>query len=735
MEKFRALFSSVFGNESSIYRRILRTALLGSLVTFFAVGMISFCGMFILLRETMSRGEYLSENVGKYLEKAINKEVSEYICETTRVRARVVERLLKSCASNVQLMADKMTAILNNEVVHMPTNLPVANFQKVNISTPYVYYRPELVKNGISDDLSLEISYASSIDDDMILLNRKFDGAVLLASERGYLIRLDMVGDEQNLVHLCSEPLRSTYDYMSREWYRDTKEAQKLIYTDPYITPYGGYCISVCVPYYDNRGFASVALADLDTDYILKRMRINEDDETEFSFIVDRKGEIIISPMKEGPFSATEGPRDLCNSENSDLAAVGQRMVRGEVGLSEVVLDGREYYLAYAPLQDIGWSICTVDSKDEVMVGVQRIEDYTQGIISDYSEGLQKFFLLMTMLSALLFVVILFAILKANVRLAKSFAAPINLLTERAGEIARGNFEKKLNIDTGDELETLAESFNKMMDELAAYTEHLSKISAQKERIETELSVATRIQAGMLPQVTKPFIGKEFDLAAIMQPAKEVGGDFYDFYFIDERHLALTVADVSDKGVPAALFMVIAKTLLKESLLFAGADKLSQVFVETNNALINVNEENMFVTVFTGILDTKTGEFVYANAGHNPPVLKAGGKCRFLNKADSPILGMVEGLDFPTGILTLNPGDSILLYTDGVTEARNDEQAFFGEKRLLKAAESFGRNAKADINGLLSIITNYEGKAEQSDDITMLELIYRAYENERNIQQ
>ena len=462
MEKIRALLAPIFGNESSIYRRILRTALLGSLVTFFAVGMISFCGMFILLRETMSRGEYLSENVGKYLEKAINKEVSEYICETTRVRARVVERLLKSCASNVQLMADKMTAILNNEVVHMPNNLPVANFQKVNISTPYVYYRPELVKNGISDDLSLEISYASSIDDDMILLNRKFDGAVLLASERGYLIRLDMVGDEQNLVHLCSEPLRSTYDYMSREWYRDTKEAQKLIYTDPYITAYGGYCISVCVPYYDNRGFAGVALADLDTDYILKRMRINEDDETEFSFIVDRKGEIIISPMKEGPFSATEGPRDLCNSENSDLAAVGQRMVRGEVGLSEVVLNGREYYLAYAPLQDIGWSICTVDSKDEVMVGVQRIEDYTQGIISDYSEGLQKFFLLMTMLSALLFVVILFAILKANVRLAKSFAAPINLLTERAGEIARGNFEKKLNIDTGDELETLAESFNTM---------------------------------------------------------------------------------------------------------------------------------------------------------------------------------------------------------------------------------------------------------------------------------
>lgn len=162
------------------------------------VGIISLCGMFILQRETVSRGKYLSENIGKYLENAIQKEVSDYICETTHIRDMGVERLLKSCSYNVQLMADKMTAIFHNEGVHMPNRLPVANFQKVGIGTPYVYYIPKLVKTGISDDLSREISCASSIDDDMRLLNRKFNGAVLLASEHGYLIRIDMVGDEQN---------------------------------------------------------------------------------------------------------------------------------------------------------------------------------------------------------------------------------------------------------------------------------------------------------------------------------------------------------------------------------------------------------------------------------------------------------------------------------------------------------------------------------------------------------
>ena len=735
MEKIRAFFAPACGGERSIYRRILRTALWGSLIIFFSMGMVSLCGMFILHRETVSRGEYLSENVGKYLEKAIHQhEVLDHISETTRLKSQRVETLLRACADNVQLMADKMTDVLRHKEVHKPNQLPVANFQAVNVGSPYVYYRQKLVKSGIPEGLAREISYASSMDDDMELLSRRFNGTVLLASEHGYLVRIDRVGNNQKLTPLCSEPLRSTYDYMFRRWYLDTKVAQKLIYTEPYITSYGGYCISVCAPYYDENGFAGVALADLDTDYILTQMNGDEADETDFSFIAGRKGEIIISPLKEGPFSATKGPRDLHSSENSDLAAVAQRMVKGEAGLTEVVVEGREYYLAYAPLPNIGWSICTVKSKAKITAVVHRIEDYTQGIISDYSAGLQKFFLFMTMLAALLFVGILVTILKANVRLAKSFATPINLLTESAREIARGNFEKRLDIDTGDELETLAESFNATLNELAAHTEHLSKVSAQKERIETELSVAARIQAGMLPRVGKPFLGKEFDLAAMMQPAKEVGGDFYDFYFIDERHLAVTVADVSDKGVPAALFMVITKTLLKESLLFAGADKLGQVFEETNNALVNVNEENMFVTVFTGILDTKTGEFVYANAGHNPPVLKTGGKCRFLNKADSPVLGMVEGLDFPTGALTLHPGDNILLYTDGVTEARNEEKDFFGEKRLLKAAEAFGKNAEADINELLSILTKYAGKAEQSDDITMLELIRRTSENERNVQ-
>ena len=265
-----------------------------------------------------------------------------------------------------------------------------------------------------------------------------------------------------------------------------------------------------------------------------------------------------------------------------------------------------------------------------------------------------------------------------------------------------------------------------MTDELAAYMEKLAQTTAQKERIDTELAVATRIQTGLLPQGQRPFPErKDFDLAAMMKPAREVGGDFYDFYFLDERHLVITVADVSDKGVPAALFMVIAKTLLKENLLFAGTpERLGEVFVKTNNALLRSNQENMFVTVFCGVLDTLTGEFIYVNAGHNPPIIRQSGKCRCLEMVSYPVMGAVEDLPYSASRLRLKSGDAIFLYTDGVTEAMNEGRELFDEQRLLRKLAALGGSAEEDIEGVYEAVREYAGEAEQSDDITILEMIY-----------
>ena len=737
VDKLRMIGGLIFKKgEQGIYRRILRTALFGSLLTFLAIGTISLCCMLVLQTVLVKKGTALSEEVGTYLENTLENEIRHHLTETTLLKARVVSNILHVCSLNVEFMADKMSNIMLNPSDHVSKNLPVANYTKIPSHTPYVYYTPNLMKQGISDNVRQEISHASSIEDEMMQINRYYFDCAIVASKHGYMIRMDMLGGDIGAV-LDDEPLRSTYDYMDKYWYRYTETENRLVFTNPYIASYGQPCISVCAPYYDGDGFAGVVEADIDTGFIYERMKETTDSASEFSFIMGRKGEILISRQQDGLFAAGDMDVDLRQSDNRKLADAAKSMVAGETGITTITTDGKSYYLAYAPLPDIGWSIGTIIDKSELMENAKNIERYTLDAIHDRNKGMQKLILAALFMSTMLFVLLLWPILKANIRMAKGIAAPIDSLAKGALEIARGNLSKRFSIQTGDEIETLAKSFNYMTEELALQMENLARTTAQNERIETELAVATSIQAGMLPNGSNPFPErKDFDLAARMYPAKKVGGDFYDFYLLNEHLLVITIADVSNKGVPAALFMVIAKTLLQENLIYSGDyKKLGTVFEKTNDSLEKSNDADMFVTVFTGILNTDTGEFLYANAGHNPPIIMQGGKCRYLEKAANPIMGIIEGLSFQTAKLELHPGDKLFLYTDGITEARNTSKDFFGERRFLDIAQTkiAADSAEAGIQAVHEAIREFAGDAVQSDDITMLELVYHGPVNERSV--
>lgn len=399
---------------------------------------------------------------------------------------------------------------------------------------------------------------------------------------------------------------------------------------------------------------------------------------------------------------------------------------------------------------------------------VQPARDTKAHLLSqaeDFFSSLQELFWDNLLRTAVLILVLLAALFFASRKVSDRFVRPILALTAGVREIAGGNLDKKLDVKTGDEIETLADSFNQMTDELKSYIDNLTKTTAEKERIETELSVAAHIQTGILP---KSFpVRSEFDLFASMQPAKEVGGDFHDFYFLDERHLMITVADVSDKGVPAALFMVAAKTLLKESALLFGASEkltvsgrqrhpvapptlsrpcltvgekaahpaltptlshpwLSEIVARTNDRLVEANEEGMFVTAFTGMLDVVTGEFVYVNAGHNPPLVRRNGDISFLPMAKSPMLGVMKGMAFPAERLTLNPGDMLFLYTDGVTEAMNEKRELFSEERLYETLSSQPKEMTSSeiLAAVKHAVEVHTDNADPSDDVTMLGLVY-----------
>lgn len=276
------------------------------------------------------------------------------------------------------------------------------------------------------------------------------------------------------------------------------------------------------------------------------------------------------------------------------------------------------------------------------------------------------------------------------------------------------------------EVGELARSYISMAKDMGSYVDNLRTVLAEKERIKAELNLASSIQGNMLPCIFPPFPEhSEFDLYAIMDPAKEVGGDFYDFYMIGEDKLAVIVADVSGKGVPAALFMVITKTLLKNHTQM-GMEP-NKVFETVNRLLCDGNDAGLFVTAWMGVLELSSGTMTYVNAGHNPPLLKrANGQFEYLRDRTGFVLAGMEDMKYRQNTLSIAPGDRLFLYTDGVTEATNSKQELYGEGRLQAFMNNHaGSTTTAALQELRKDIDAFAGAAPQFDDITMLLLDFK----------
>ena len=319
----------------------------------------------------------------------------------------------------------------------------------------------------------------------------------------------------------------------------------------------------------------------------------------------------------------------------------------------------------------------------------------------------------------------------------KTLITPIGKLAKFTQNITdTGVFENQhIDLKTNDEIETLSDSVNFMLSELENYIANLSKVTAEKERIGAELDIATHIQASMLPCIFPAFpMRDEFNIYATMTPAKEVGGDFYDFFMIDKRHLAIVVADVSGKGVPAALFMVIGKTLIKDHSQMGKS--LGDVFTEVNNLLCESNSEGLFITAFEGVLDLVTGEFNYVNAGHEMPFILQDGTFTAHKMKPGFVLAGMEDMKYKCGSLTIKPGDKIFQYTDGVTEATDINNQLFGMNRLSESLNKVKDKAPKEIlTAVKEDIDAFVGEAPQFDDITMLCLEYNKYMEEENGEQ
>ena len=567
-----------------------------------------------------------------------------------------------------------------------------------------------------------ELLYAINANDDSIASN-------YFASETGIMVQADYISAKKFDAQGKLMPL----DAKDRPWYIGAKETGDVYLTpvtrDLHTPQMGVMC---GVPVYHDGKFMGVAGAGMYLD-LLSRMIENVDLGDKGNIcIVNDLGRILFSNLKTGSLSVEESTTDLRYSSNEDLRSLVKEALNGEEGVKQLLLDGAQCYAAYAPMKTVGWSVFVVLAKDEVdapTAALQKDLDRIAAASEEEADGQARraVLIFITVIAAALCVAAVVSLILSN-----RIVRPIRQLTDEVGRVKGEDLDFKWETDTGDETQLLAEAFQSLTGRMKTYVSDIEKITAEKERIGTELELATRIQADMLPGMFPAFPDrKDFDIYASMTPAKEVGGDFYDFFLLDKNHLALVIADVSGKGVPAALFMMGSMILIRNEV--KNGLSPANVLRRINDQICSGNREDMFITVWLGILDLSTGKLTAANAGHEYPALKQpDGSFELIKDPHGFVIGGLPDEYYTEYEWQLKPGAKIFVYTDGVPEAGESRSAFYGTDRMMEALRAAENESPQKIlEAVDASVRKYVGNAPQFDDVTMLCVEYKGQETDR----
>ena len=446
-------------------------------------------------------------------------------------------------------------------------------------------------------------------------------------------------------------------------------------------------------------------------------------------FIVNNNGQVIFAPENNGLFETelAEDAADLRESSNTQLAQFIRQALSEKTDLMSVTLSGKDYYVAGVPMPTVGWAmIMAVDKELTEQPEKQLLAKYDSinaEASSAFRAGNAK--ILGTSILLVLAVILIGSYLALSA--SRNIVKPIEEMTKDINRSSETGslFVMKDAYRTDDEIEVLAEAFTDLSKKTKQYIADITEITREKERVSTELHMANRIQNSMLPGVFPPFPDRrEFDIYATMGPAREVGGDFYDFFLIDEDHLGMVMADVSGKGVPAALFMMISKVILQSYAMLGQSP--SEILGKTNEAICSSNQVDMFVTVWIGILEISTGKITAANAGHEYPALMQDGTFSLLRDKHGLVLGGMEGIIYTDYEIELYPGDKLFLYTDGIPEASDGDYNMFGTDGMLEALnKDVDATPRETLNNVQEAVESFVKGAEQFDDMTMLCLEYK----------
>ena len=723
----RLLNSLTVQDKGTIRQKIRRLFFLLSITTLVLSGVVAMSGVLTTQSRMEDMGEHLGESARDSVTELVSEREKEHLEQIVHEKVVLMDAaMIDSVAGDVKILAENMEDILAAPQNYLPKEL----IRSQSLEDGWALSLT-LTPTGVDnlDNLRGRISMAANIQNNLknIALSYYVDCSAYAVFEDGFGFIVD-TGEEDMRADYFDNPLDyMPFNFVERPWYKNTKEKNDVVITDTMLnaTADNSDPIVVCsAPIIMNDEFIGVTGLGFFVKDVARFYFETAIGKTGFWIMMNRNGQVIVSTKSDGDLSVKDGFPDVRSSEEQSLALAAEKMVRGEKDSMLVTVDGEEYFLAFESLQSVEWSFGALIKVSEVTAPADAVALTIDRQTNEFVKKTGHFAFNLFVTMAIAFVVLLAAVSVLSERLTKSFSEPIQRLSDGVREIAGGNFDKKIeDVKTGDELEHLAVSFNAMTDELKRYMTNLEAETAARERISTELNVATNIQLSALPHDFD--LGrKDVEIFATMHAAKEVGGDFYDFYLLDENHLVITIADVSGKGVPAALFMMQAKTILRNlAMTMKDPDDLGAVMTLANQQLCQGNDEMMFVTVFMGMLDLNTGRFIYVNGGHNPPLVYHNSHFEYLAMEKNCVLGMMEDMDYVQQEIQLDNGDIVYLYTDGVTEAMDEENNQYGEERLLKFlndAECLVYKLPKLLELVKGDLSEHVGAAEQSDDITML---------------
>ena len=692
--------------------KILLVVLVMSLGTLLVVFTNSYMSMGSLSDEFQRTNITLGLTASDNSREALQDQAEEYLGRIAQKQAQYSNMQLQEISRMVTSLAGYVEYLYGNADRFEGRELPLPDETEDGVASSKYMLAPGVKKTASVDRevelLSLcEAAFGPELADNEMLDN------IYVGTESGISYR-----------YSSSNLYNPDYDPRERDWYiKAAENPGKTVWLDTYLDSYGNTCITSSRAFLDENGqLAGVVASDVKLQDLLDEITSAKIGQTGYAFVIDKAGTLIAHPQYfEDGFQEDIRAHVEENGQSDNL----ETMIQANAGLVGLTLDGVDSYVAWSALKETGWRLCISVNKDEVIqpavetkATIDDMTDEAQTLTQNMLSNVMKRFIIFFAAVGIVVIILAFAV-------SGSITRPVQKLARNVELIGKGELDRKVEVESGDEIGNLATAFNQMLDDLNDHIKQITDITAEKERIGAELDVATHIQSSMLPCIFPAFPERnEIDIYATMNTAKEVGGDFYDFFLVDDSHLAIVMADVSGKGVPAALFMVISKTLIKDH---TTPDRdLGDVFMEVNRLLCQGNGEDMFVTAFEGVLDLRTGQFNFVNAGHEMPFIRRNGTYKPEKIRAGFVLAGMETTRYRMGSFQLEPGDALFQYTDGITEATNAHNELYGMERL-EAILNANADAAPDrlLPAIKADIDAFVGDAPQFDDITMLCLEFK----------